>query len=39
MIFYEHVKKNTLPEVLKRGPHEKYSRRVPERVPKEEIQQ
>ena len=42
MIFYdiyEKSQKNTLPGGFKRGPREKYNRRFPEGVQKEEIQQ
>ena len=35
----EKRQKGTLPGVLKRSPHEKYSRRIPERVQTEEIQE
>ena len=37
--FYETCQKSTLPGGSKRGPHENYSRRFPEGVQKEEIQQ
>ena len=37
--FYKNVLKSILPGGLKRGPREKYNRRFPEEVQKEEIQQ
>ena len=37
--FYETSQESTLPGGLKRGPHQKYTRRFPEGVPKEGIQQ